>query len=233
MTTFVLLHGAWHGAWCWDRLRPVLEAHGHAVVTPELPYDVAGTGRADYLAALDAVLDQAPARPGGAVVVAHSMSGLVAPLAAGRPGVAALILLAAMVPRPGAAWLEAGPAPYAAAMRERAGRMRFDDELRSSWDAGDATALFYNDATAADAAAAVARLRPNASLVYGEQCPALPERRVPAAYVSCTRDQAVDGAWNAAAAAELLAASEHEIDAGHSPFWTAPEELAALLEKLS
>src|SRR6187402_3400565 len=38
--TFVLIAGAWHGAWCWEKVRPLLEAQGHRVFTPELP----GTG---------------------------------------------------------------------------------------------------------------------------------------------------------------------------------------------
>lgn len=36
MSTFVLVHGAWHGGWCWDRVRPLLEAEGHRVITPTL-----------------------------------------------------------------------------------------------------------------------------------------------------------------------------------------------------
>jgi hypothetical protein len=31
---FVLVHGAWHGAWCWQRVVPLLEAHGHRVEAP-------------------------------------------------------------------------------------------------------------------------------------------------------------------------------------------------------
>ena len=37
MATFVLIHGAWHGSWCWDKVRPILEQSGHAVETPDLP----------------------------------------------------------------------------------------------------------------------------------------------------------------------------------------------------
>ena len=37
MSTFVLVHGAWHGGWCWQKLTPVLEAAGHRVLTPDLP----------------------------------------------------------------------------------------------------------------------------------------------------------------------------------------------------
>jgi pimeloyl-ACP methyl ester carboxylesterase len=36
MTTFVLVHGAWHGGWCWDRVAPLLRSAGHEVHTPTL-----------------------------------------------------------------------------------------------------------------------------------------------------------------------------------------------------
>ena len=36
MATFVLVHGAWHGSWCWKRIRTALQAHGHDVFTPTL-----------------------------------------------------------------------------------------------------------------------------------------------------------------------------------------------------
>ena len=36
MATFVLVHGAWHGGWCWQRVRPLLRQHGHEVFTPTL-----------------------------------------------------------------------------------------------------------------------------------------------------------------------------------------------------
>lgn len=36
MSTFVLVHGAWHGSWCWKRVRRILQADGHEVFTPTL-----------------------------------------------------------------------------------------------------------------------------------------------------------------------------------------------------
>lgn len=36
MTTFVLVHGAWHGGWCWDRVAPLLREAGHEVHAPTL-----------------------------------------------------------------------------------------------------------------------------------------------------------------------------------------------------
>jgi Alpha/beta hydrolase family len=54
MTTFALVHGAWHGAWCWERLAPLLQQAGHDVVAMDLPIDdgsVSFDGYADVVCA--------------------------------------------------------------------------------------------------------------------------------------------------------------------------------------
>ena len=48
---FVLVHGAWHGGWCWKRVAPLLRAHGHEVFTPTLT----GLGERSHL--LSAAVD--------------------------------------------------------------------------------------------------------------------------------------------------------------------------------
>ena len=45
MSTYVLVHGAWHGAWCWKRVRKALQAAGHDVFTPTLT----GVGERSHL----------------------------------------------------------------------------------------------------------------------------------------------------------------------------------------
>ena len=37
MATFILVHGAGHGGWCWEKVQPILEGHGHKVCAPDLP----------------------------------------------------------------------------------------------------------------------------------------------------------------------------------------------------
>jgi len=49
MTTFVLVHGAWHGGWCWSRVRSALQAQGHQVFTPTLT----GVGQRSHLMSRD------------------------------------------------------------------------------------------------------------------------------------------------------------------------------------
>ena len=53
MSAFVLVHGAWHGGWCWRRLAPLLRAKGHSVFAPSLT----GLGDRAHLARPDLDLD--------------------------------------------------------------------------------------------------------------------------------------------------------------------------------
>jgi pimeloyl-ACP methyl ester carboxylesterase len=82
MATFVLVHGAWHGGWCWKKLTPLLRRAGHDVFTPTLT----GLGERSHLLAPDiglnthirdivAVLEYEDLR--GVVLVGHSSGGMV------------------------------------------------------------------------------------------------------------------------------------------------------------
>jgi pimeloyl-ACP methyl ester carboxylesterase len=51
--TFVLVHGAYHGGWCWRRVADILEAHGHKVYAPSLT----GNGDRSHLMSKDISLD--------------------------------------------------------------------------------------------------------------------------------------------------------------------------------
>ena len=69
MATFSLVHGAWHGGWCWDQLREELETLGHEVHAPDLPSEDVGAGIEEYAAAV----------PAADVVVGHSLAGFTIP----------------------------------------------------------------------------------------------------------------------------------------------------------
>lgn len=69
MASFSLVHGAWHGGWCWDPLREELEARGHIVHAPDLPCEDISAGVDEYAALV----------PTADVVVGHSLGGLTIP----------------------------------------------------------------------------------------------------------------------------------------------------------
>jgi pimeloyl-ACP methyl ester carboxylesterase len=41
MSTYILVHGAWHGAWYWEKVAPLLRQAGHQVI----PFDLPGHGQ--------------------------------------------------------------------------------------------------------------------------------------------------------------------------------------------
>ncbi|MCE6997896.1 alpha/beta hydrolase [Saccharothrix sp. S26] len=120
MTTYVLVHGAWHGGWAWERVAPLLTATGAHVVTPDLTHD-RDVGLADHVdevvAALDAVTDP------GAVLVGHSYAGLVVRQAADRrpDRVAHVVLVDGWAGPDGASLVDLAPGWFGEAMAAAAG----------------------------------------------------------------------------------------------------------------
>ncbi len=109
--SFVLVHGAWMGAWSWERVIPLLEAAGHEVRVVELPAhgddptDPAATTLDGYRDAVLAAMDDA-GEP--VVLVAHSMGGMVISAVgeADPPNVAALVYVAGYLPVDGQSLLD-------------------------------------------------------------------------------------------------------------------------------
>ena len=225
MTTFALVHGAWHGAWCWERLLEPLERRGHRAVAVDLPGE-------DPAAGLDADADTIATALAGVedvVVVAHSLNGLVAPLVAARRPVRALVYLAAFVPVEGQSMndqFRRSPEPILL-FEERPAA---DEQGRSHWpDEAVATRALYPDLTREDARWACARLRSQSPTTQKEPHPAgLP--RVHADYFVCSEDTAVNPEWMRRVARERLGVEPVELAAGHFPMITVPDALAEALD---
>ncbi|MFE0820660.1 alpha/beta fold hydrolase [Streptomyces sp. NPDC058847] len=228
MSTFVLVHGAWHGVWCWDRLVPELEARGHRAVAVDLPSDAPEADSGAYLRAIDKYVDD----PRSTVLVAHSMAGLIAPVYAERRPVRELVLLSCLLPLPGASWRDqlAASRPMAEDFYSSFLPQQLkDDQGRSYWPPDLAADLFYHDCTPADAAAAAARLRPQAAGVLTEKTLWTGDVPSPTRYVVCEADRAVSGNWGRQAAEARFGADIISLPTSHSPFWSQPAALAELL----
>ena len=91
------MHGAYHGAWCWDLIVPELVDRGHTVVTVDLPITDPTAGTEAYA---DVVIEEIDGMD-APVVVGHSMAGLVIPLVAASRPIELMVFLAAFLPEPG------------------------------------------------------------------------------------------------------------------------------------
>lgn len=228
----VLVHGAWHDGSCWDPVTADLAARGHDVRAVDLPSDRPGAGIGEYT---DAVLDAV--RPGDRVVlVGHSLGGLTVPVAAQRLGpdrVAALVLLAALVPRPGHSWQEQVRAePGIMAPGFGRGARRHDDGT-TYWPAEAAESGLYagvaQECSAAAVAQAVAGLRRQDWTVTREVTPLTGWPAARTLRVICAEDRVVDAGWARSAAGAVPGAEMVELGGGHFPMLTRPAELAALV----
>lgn len=235
MAKLVLIHGAWHGAGCWRKLVPLLRAQGHEVMAPDLPAmgedktPAAGLSMKDWVAAVIATIRQTP---GPAVLVGHSRGGIViSAVAEAAPElVTRLIYLTATVPADGQSLL--------GSIRAHGGELMpivIDQETKTCLPGEvDPVELFYHDCSAEDAQAALAGLCPEP--LFGLMAPVRlsAERcgRVPKDYVECTDDRTISLTRQRQNQAVWKLERVRSIATGHSPFLSAPETLAEILDGL-
>jgi pimeloyl-ACP methyl ester carboxylesterase len=231
MSMFVLVHGAYHGGWCWSRLVPELESLGHRAVTPDLPCDDPAAGHAANVATVLAAMDEAESGS-DVVVVGHSFGGFTAPLVAQERAVRRIVFLctAPVIGGGDAVDLRARLATecYGAMVRFR------DEKGRALMSPADAGHSFYHDCDDTTVAWAIARLRPQSTLPLTEPWPLTAWPDVARSVILARDDRAVCfDAGMEAGRLILDGADPIVIDGSHSPFLSRPDELAHVLHKTS
>ena len=208
------MHGAWHGAWCWDRVVEELEARGVPVIAVDLPL----SGLADDVAsAREAIAASGP----GSVVVGHSYGGEVITAAArGMPGVSHLVYLCALMPDAGE---DVGALMTAHGSEILGAVVPEDDKLVI--DLTRAGELLYADSDEATVASILPRLRP---MVFSPPLDTEPAwHDIPSTYVVCTEDRAIAPSLQRQFAARAGSVLEWPTD--HSPYLTRPADVAELI----
>jgi pimeloyl-ACP methyl ester carboxylesterase len=234
----VLVHGMSHGAWCWERLEPLLRRAGHRVLAVDLP----GHGRRAHERARASILgyarsvadDMMLAGIHDAIVVGHSMAGVVIPKVAELvpARVAHLVFLAAVVVPDGGSMLEAqmslpGRAMVAGLARAGGGVVQYPAVLEWSRWMGD---LAPGDERVVQA---FGRLTPQPWRPLPEHVAmrGFHAMRVPRTYIRCLHDLAVPPA-KAAEYAARLGVTPIDLDSAHGAMLSHPDALAKILKPL-
>lgn len=239
---FVLVHGGFHAAWCWERTVAELQAMGHEAVAVDLPGHGALVDQESTLAnRRDAIVSTLEA--GGSersALVGHSGGGFDATLAAdARPDlVGHITYLAAALPREGRTYPEAmamrdsEEGEFDADVGEMLSYLKFDDD-GAMWfaDFDGAWRYFYHDCDEATARWAFDRLGPERfgdTTVTPVSVPDFWQADLPRSFIRCLQDRSMPR-WLADTVTRRLGVDQLTIDASHSPFLSRPRELAELL----
>lgn len=241
MAGFVLIHGSWHGGWCFDPVASILRARGHTVAAPTLP---AMGGTAEQMAAitladwgefaaqhcrdLKAELDGAPV-----VLAGHSRGGLVVSTAAERdPGAMdALVYICAMMLPSGSSRAEfkrlEEPNPDFDAIISKV-----HGGIATVVDPARAGAVFAQISPPGLVADVLPRLVAEPHGPRAETLVLTAERwgSRPRTYVECTADRTIPISSQRRMQAMTPGARVITLDADHSPYLSQPAELADTLE---
>jgi pimeloyl-ACP methyl ester carboxylesterase len=225
MSTFVLIHGAWHGAWCWGKVSSRLEKLGHRVVAPDLP----GLGEDDtplqrvtlklWTRYVCRILD---GEPEPVILVGHSRGGVViSEVAEQRPEkIRTLVYLTAFLARDGECLFDLAQQDTSSLV---AGNMVMSpDKIFSTMRDESLRDAFYGQCPDEDVALARKLLRPEPTSPLATPVRVTAEKfgRVPRIYVQKQMYTATP--------CPVLS-----LDTDHSPFFSAPDELTGQLHTLA
>ena len=169
MTTYVLVHGASHGSWCWQRVTPLLEQRGHRVIAVDLP----GNGHDDlppaevtldtYAEHVCRILEQ---QREPVALVGHSLAGLTISRAAElRPDkIGVLVYLTALLLRSGETFIPVASGGVREALLSRASWDVAEDSSYVVYKEELAQERFYNDCSPQDVAWAKSMLVPQPAM---------------------------------------------------------------------
>ena len=231
MADFILVHGSWHGAWCWDKLVPLLENRGNRVTAVDLPghgENRAPRTRQTFAGYVDTVTGAIDRHMEKVVLVGHSAGGAVISQAAeARPHrITCLVYISGFMLADGQSILDV------------AGNDTGNEVLPASEFIEDGKAIMilpgkarsplYADCRDDDVTWAVQRLVPEATEPVGAAL-SLTEANygsVPRYYVECTQDRAISIGTQRSMISRQPVKRVMSMESGHSPFLSRPEELA-------
>lgn len=237
MSSYVLVHGAWHGGWCWDKVVPLLEKKGHKVEAPDLPghgKDRTPISEISLQAYADHICGILDAQPEPVILVGHSMGGaVIAQAGEYRPRkIKFLIYVTAYLLQDGEFMMQV----FVQDTESSLGLAIIVAENQTYMTLRDDTVkeVFYGDCSDLDVARAKSLFVPQALAPFATPVITTEENfgRLPRVYIECLRDRVVSPSVQKKMYTALPCKKVISMDTSHWPFLSAPEDLVTHLTSL-
>ena len=224
MSSFVLVHGAWHGGWCWDALVPHLTEQGHQAMAVELPCEDRAANFDDYAAV---VIDAVRSCTEPVTIVGHSMGAIATTIAALKQPVDTVVYLCGVLPPVQDMPHDDEPRQFPDGAYDPL--VRHPDGSHSWPDAASAIHAMYHDCTPDAGEDAFTHLRRQQTRLWDDLTPLPHWPRAKLRSFVAKADRLVTPDWSRWVSRHWLGIEPEEIDGSHSPMLSRPEELARLL----
>ena len=238
MSVYILVHGSWHGGWCWRKLAPYLQEKGHRIYAPDLPghgtdkTPIAEITLQSYVETICKIIDD---QDEDVILVGHSRGGIVISQTAEiRPRrIRRLVYLAAFLLRNKESMIQFAIQDTDSLIPPN---LVFSEDRAYHFikDPGMIREIFYGDCADEDIEQATSNLVPEPTRPI-ETPMALTEEnygRVPRYYIGTMRDRAVSPMLQRRMNSAQPCRKVVWMDSSHSPFYSKPTELATLLTAL-
>jgi pimeloyl-ACP methyl ester carboxylesterase len=241
--TYILVHGAWHGAWVWDKVIPLLQAKEDKAIAIDLPGHGKDYGRTSDISLDDyvnAVMKTADDQKGKVILVGHSMAGMVISQAAenlGREKVLALVYVDAFLPRDGESLFSLVEATLKNLTPELGRPLLVenlivsDDHKTNSVNPEMAAQIFYHDCSEEDQKFALARLskEPIAPLATPVRLTDDIYGAIPKYFILCAETRDMNKTF---LSTHVPCKKVYRLASSHSPFFSMPGRLVSILDEV-
>ncbi|GAB7386286.1 alpha/beta fold hydrolase [Bacillaceae bacterium] len=234
MSTYVLIHGAWHGAWCWEKIVPILEKNGHEVFAIDLPShgaDPTPVSTVSLKSYTDRVCEVLDKMNEPVILVGHSMGGIViSQTAEYRPEkIKSLVYVTAFLLQNKESMVDIIQTDTEAIVHRN--MIISEDGTYATINPDELKNIFYGQCQEEDVERAKSLLTPQALGVISTRLTLSDERygQIPHYYIECLRDRAITHSCQKNMYTKSPCKKVFTLDTDHSPFFSTPQALASIL----